>query len=137
MEQILNSLAFYYYNQYSSIMLSIKVFKNDGVNFMNKIIYYLLLLSFSLGLAIGITNNILDFKFISSSLIVFFLSYYLYKRRTTKFDFYSLLGLVFIIFTSFILWEYRSALGIREIIFTITIAAFILVSHRFIISKTQ
>ena len=66
---------------------------------MNRLIYYLMVFLFSVGVSVGITNSIIDFMFVITSLVVYMITLYLYKTVDQKLviKFYNLIAAIFII----------------------------------------
>jgi hypothetical protein len=104
---------------------------------MNKIIYYLSVFLFSIGVTIVIGKNILDFKFLIASVIMYIITANLYQTINQSFtiNFYSLISTIFIISVSILLWNYRANINTCTLLVTIIIFILVLVSHRYIISK--
>lgn len=47
---------------------------------MNRIIYYLMIFLFSVGISIGITNNIIDVMFVIAGAIVYMITFFYIKQ---------------------------------------------------------
>lgn len=104
---------------------------------MNRIIYYLMIFLFFVGIAIGITNNILDVMFVIAGAIVYMITFFLYKTINQKFvvNFYSMIAIIFIVAVALLLWKYGSNIDKNTITITLITFILILASHKLIIYK--
>lgn len=104
---------------------------------MNRLIYYLMVFLFSVGVSVGITNSIIDFMFVITSLVVYMITLYLYKTVDQKLviKFYNLIAAIFIIVEGFLLWEYRLNINKKTVLIAIIIFILILSSHKLIIKN--
>lgn len=92
---------------------------------------------FSVGVSVGITNSIIDFMFVITSLVVYMITLYLYKTVDQKLviKFYNLIAAIFIIVEGFLLWEYRLNINKKTVLIAIIIFILILSSHKLIIKN--
>ena len=92
---------------------------------------------FSVGVSVGITNSIIDFMFVITSLVVYMITLYLYKTVDQKLviKFYNLIAAIFIIVEGLLLWEYRLNINKKTVLIAIIIFILILSSHKLIIKN--
>lgn len=104
---------------------------------MNKVIYYLSVFLFFAGLSIIIGKNMVDFKFLLSSIIVYIYTGNLFKRINNKFviNFDIFISILLIILTSVLLIKYRQNISFYTVAITTVIYIIVIVSQKLIFSK--
>lgn len=107
---------------------------------LNKIIYHMIALLFSLGFVVYTDEKGFEILFVmGSSSIYYFILLSLFRERKSEFrlDFYKILALIFDFFVLLILFLYREKLSAYLLFLALLVYIFLLASQKYIINEKE